>query len=197
MIILVDPVYNPQFQTNITSATKLSPGITVAKFLGAYGDRTPFNHVTSESERHQIARHLYLQAEAMRIINGNTKNFNDIRLIVSESICELKSVDEGDETMQKKADGRLVYYQVVDQNGKINLEQTFDVAEYWKDYIKYKKLTLDYDNYNPDGSITAQIGLEFPTTPESFDINFSGDVETYFNNTLQSKDELIEIKESD
>jgi hypothetical protein len=99
--------------------------------------------------------------------------------------------------MQKKADGRLVYYQVIDQEGKISLEKTFDVAEYLKDYIKFKTLYLDYDNYNPDGSITAQIGIEFPTTPETFDINFKGDVETYFNNHLQSKNELVEIKESD
>lgn len=197
MIVLVDPVYNPEFQTNITSLTKLAPGITVAKFLGAYGDRTPFNHVTSESKRKTIARNLYLQAEAMRIINGNIENFNDIRLIVSEGVYDLKDIDDGDEVMEKKSDGRLVYYQVIGQDGKINLEQTFDVAEYWKDYINFGKLYLDYDNYNPDGSITAQIGLEFPQAPTSFDISFSGDVGTYFNNELMSSDELIEIKESD
>jgi hypothetical protein len=77
------------------------------------------------------------------------------------------------------------------------LEKTFDVAEYLKDYIKFKALYLDYDNYNPDGSLTAQIGIEFPTTPESFDILFDGKVETYFNNHLQSKNELVEIEESD
>ena len=99
--------------------------------------------------------------------------------------------------VQKKSDGRLVYYQVIDQEGKISLEKTFDVAEYLKDYIRFKKLYLDYDQYNPDGSLTAQIGIEFPTTPESFDIRFDGDVETYFNNTLMSGNELVEIKESD
>ena len=133
----------------------------------------------------------------MRIINGNTENFNDVRLIVSEGIYDLKEIDDGNEIMEKKSDGRLVYYQVIGQDGEINLEQTFDVAEYWKDYIKFGKLYLDYDIYNPDGSLTAQIGLEFPKTPDSFDIEFSGDVATYFNNELMSSDELIEIKESD
>ena len=197
MIVLVDPVYNPNNQGQITSATKLGPGVTIAKFLGAYGDKTPFNHVVTNTARQQIARHLYLQAEAMRVINGNTVNFNDVRMVVSEGLYKLREVDEGNEIMQKKADGRLVYYQVIDQEGKISLEKTFDVAEYLKDYIKFKALYLDYDNYNPDGSLTAQIGIEFPTTPESFDINFKGDVETYFNNHLQSKNELVEIKESD
>ena len=69
MIILADPVYNPDLQSEINSATKLAPGITIAKFLGAYGDRTPFNHVVSKGSRLQIARNLYLQAEAMRIIS--------------------------------------------------------------------------------------------------------------------------------
>lgn len=197
MIVLVDPVYNPEFRSEITSATKLAPGVTIAKFLGAYGDRTSFNHVASKSSRLQIARNLYMQAEAMRIINGNTENFNDVRLIVSEGIFDLKTGDLGDAVMKKKGDGSLVYYQVVDREGKIDLEKTFDVAEYWKDYINFGTLYLDYDIYNVDGSLTAQIGLEFPNIPATFDVNFDRNVETYFNNELMSADELIEIKEKD
>lgn len=197
MIVLVDPVYNPESQGSITAATKLGPGITIARFLGAYGDRTPFNHVVTNTARKQIARHLYLQSEAIRIINGNTRNFNDVRLIVSEGLYKLRETDANDDIMKKKSDGRLVYYQVIDQEGKINLEKTFDVAEYWKDYIKFGTLYLDYDNYNPDGSLTASIGLEFPTTPATFDISFAGDVKTYFNNELMSANELVEIEESD
>jgi hypothetical protein len=197
MIVLVDPVYNPEFRSEITSATKLAPGVTIAKFLGAYGDRTSFNHVASKSSRLQIARNLYMQAEAMRIINGNTENFNDVRLIVSEGIFDLKTGDLGDAVMKKKGNGSLVYYQVVDREGKIDLEKTFDVAEYWKDYINFGTLYLDYDIYNVDGSLTAQIGLEFPNIPATFDVNFDRNVETYFNNELMSADELIEIKEKD
>ena len=195
MIILVDPTYNPELQSEITSATTLAPGITMSKFLGAYGDRTPFNHVATISERKQIARNLYLQAEAMRTINGNTTHFDDVRLIVSEGIYDLQTPDLNDETMSKKSDGRLVYYQVIGQDGKIDFEKTFDVAEYWKDYINFSALYLDYDNYNPDESLTGQIGLEFPTVPSSFDVSFSKKVETYFNNSLMSSDELIEIRE--
>ena len=197
MIVLVDPVYNPEFQSSINSATRLAPGVTIAKFLGAYGDRTSFNHVESESTRKQIARNLYLQSEAMRIINGNTKNFSKVRLIVSEGLYDLKSADAGNDTMTKKSDGRLVYYQVIDREGKIDLEKTFDVAEYWKDYINFDTLYLDYDTYNPDKTLTGQIGLEFPTVPSSFDITFKNNVDTYFNNELTSKNELVEIKERD
>ena len=50
-ILVVDPVYNPNLVATITSATKLGPGITIAKFLGAYGNRTSFNHVGTKKER--------------------------------------------------------------------------------------------------------------------------------------------------
>ena len=193
MIILVDPVYNPNLQSSISSITKLAPGVTIAKFLGAYGNRTSFDHVGTNAERSQVARNLYMQAEAIRTINGNTTHFNDVRLIVSEGLYREGPLEtlSGDTT--KKADGRLCYYQVVDREGNIDFEKTFDVAEYWKDNIDYATLTLDYDTYNPDGSLTAQIGLEFPTIPESFDVSFSNSLQTMFNNQTQSKNELVEI----
>jgi hypothetical protein len=193
MIILVDPVYNPNLQSSINSSTRLSPGVTIAKFLGAYGDRTSFDHIGSNAERSQIARNLYMQGEAIRTINGNTIHFNDIRLVVSEGLYRAGPSETLSADTTKKADGRLCYYQVIDREGNINFEKTFDVAEYWKDNIDYKTLTLDYDTYNPDGTLTAQIGLEFPTIPESFDVSFSNSLQTMFNNQTQSKNELVEI----
>lgn len=193
MIILVDPVFNPNFQTAISSTTKLAPGVTIAKFLGAYGDRTSFDHISTNAERFQVARNLYLHAEAIRTINGNTTHFNDVRLIVSEGLYREGSLETLDDVTEKKADGRLCYYQVIDRDGNIDFEKTFDVAEFWKDNINYEELTLDYDVYNPDGSLTAQIGLEFQTVPESFDVRFNNKLQTKFNNQTQSKNELVEI----
>lgn len=193
MIILVDPVFNPNFQSSIGTETKLGPGISIAKFLGAYGDRTSFDHISTASQRKQVARNLYLHAEAMRLINGNTTHFNDVRLVVSEGLYREGSLETLDSVTEKKADGRLCYYQVIDREGKIDFEKTFDVAEFWKDNIDYAELTLDYDTYNPDGSLTGQIGLEFPTIPESFDVRFDNKLQTKFNNQLQSRNELVEI----
>lgn len=193
MIILVDPVFNPNFQTAISSTTKLAPGVTIAKFLGAYGDRTSFDHISTNAGRFQVARNLYLHAEAIRTINGNTTHFNDVRLIVSEGLYREGSLETLDSVTEKKADGRLCYYQVIDRDGNIDFEKTFDVAEFWKDNINYEELTLDYDVYNPDGSLTAQIGLEFPTVSESFDVSFNNKLQTKFNNQLQSRNELVEI----
>ena len=195
MIIVVDPVFNPNKQSSISASTKLGPGVTIAKFLGAYGDRTAFNHVGSNDDRKQIARQLYLQAEMMRVIQGNIELFNDVRLIVSEGIYREGPTETLAGDTSKKNKGELVYYQVIDKNGTIDFEKSFDIAEYWKDYTNFDELRLDYDTYNPDGSLTVSIGVLMPTVDEGFNVNFKNDVKTFFTNSLQSADELVEIKE--
>ena len=193
MIIVVDPVFNPNKQSSISASTKLGPGVTVAKFLGAYGDRTAFNHVGSNDDRKQIARQLYLQAEMMRVIQGNIELFNDVRLIVSEGIYREGPTETLAGDTSKKNKGELVYYQVIDKNGKLDFEKSFDIAEYWKDYTNFDELRLDYDTYNPDGSLTVSIGVLMPTVDEGFNVNFKNDVKTFFNNSLQSADELVAV----
>ena len=135
MRIQPDPQYNPDTQLPISSETRLGRGITLAKFLGAYGDKTSFRHIIFEDARRQIARNLTLHARAMDMINGNTDRFNDVRVIVSEGIYNRKPIDSGNKVMEQKAIGNLVYYQVIGTDGEIDFEKTFDVAEYWKDHM--------------------------------------------------------------
>lgn len=196
MIILPDPLYNPNFLdgNQISSRTKLAPGVTIAKYLGAYGDKTPFSHVGPASERKQIARNLYLHAEMYRTINGNTDLFNNVRLIVSEGIYKGGPLETVGGDNLKKEDGRVVAYQVIDREGNIDHSATFDIAEYWKDYCFYEKITLDYDIYNPDGSLTSQIVVEMPEVTESFDLNFGFSISTNYNGKQLSGGELIEVK---
>ena len=188
MRIQPDPQYNPDTQLPISSETRLGRGITLAKFLGAYGDKTSFRHIIFEDARRQIARNLTLHARAIDMINGNTDRFNDVRVIVSEGIYNIKPIE--------KAIGNLVYYQVIGTDGEIDFEKTFDVAEYWKDHMFFEEMYLDYDTYNVDGSLSAQVGLLMPNVPASFEVRnkeFKKDLFTVFNNHIQSKKELIEI----
>jgi len=193
---LPDPLYNPENQESITSKTEIAPGITIAKFLGAYGDRTSFNHIEFEEQRRDISRNLVAQAESIRRITNNS-NFDDIRLIVSEGLYRPLVIEFPlTDALKKKRLGQLIYYQVIDKFGQIDLKRTFDVAEFLKDNAKYNKLILDYDTYDPDGKLTAQIGIEYSQIPITFTIdNASFDIETVFNNQLMSKNELIEILE--
>ena len=197
--ILIDPIYNPQFQVDINSNTKLASGITMAKFLGAYGDRTSFNHESFNFVRRQIARNLVLHAMAMKTITENPIHFNDVRLIVSEGVLDTTEPTYrfADDISLQKSKGELIYYQVIGQNGLIDFEKTFEVAEYWKDFVQFEKIILDYDEYNTDESLTASIGLLMPSIPEDFDVQFKKEVETQFNNHIQSKGELIEILPKD
>ena len=197
--ILIDPIYNPQFQVDINSNTKLASGITMAKFLGAYGDRTSFNHESFNFVRRQIARNLVLHAMAMKTITENPIHFNDVRLIVSEGVLDTTEPTYrfADDISEQKSKGELIYYQVIGQNGQIDFEKTFEVAEYWKDFVQFEKIILDYDEYNTDESLTASIGLLMPSIPEDFDVQFKKEVETQFNNHIQSKGELIEILPKD
>ena len=197
MNVLPDPKYNPDLHGFVTSKTRLERGITMAKFLGSYGDKTSLNHITNESVRKQIARNLTLHARAINMVNGNTNRFDDVKIIVSEGIYNRQALsDFGSIEMIQKAFGELVYYQVIDTDGKIDFEKTFDVAEYWKDHIKFEELILDYDEYNPDRSLTGQIGLLMPIVPTSYDIidsKFRQKIKTVFNNNIFTKNELTEI----
>lgn len=197
--ILIDPIYNPQFQVDINSNTKLASGITMAKFLGAYGDRTSFNHESFNFVRRQIARNLVLHAMAMKTITENPIHFNDVRLIVSEGVLDTTEPTYrfADDISLQKSKGELIYYQVIGQDGLIDFEKTFEVAEYWKDFVQFEKIILDYDEYNTDESLTASIGLLMPSIPEDFNVQFKKEVETQFNNHIQSKGELIEILPKD
>ena len=100
--------------------------------------------------------------------------------------------------MQAKASGQLVYYQVINADGNIDFEKTFDVAVFWKDNLNFQEMYLDYDEYNPNGNLSAQIGILMPQVPENYEIKdnrFKRSLFTVYNNKIQTKRELIEILE--
>ena len=193
--LIVEPRFNPNLKKTITSETKLAPGITIAKFLGAYSDRTSFDHITNSPERLEIARQLVVQAQAMRSV-VDCGLFDDIRLIVSEGLYRIKEDETlfDDENIYNKTVGNLVYYQVIDSKGQIDYERTYDVAAYLSDYALFDELILDYDEYNPDGTLSAQIGLLVKNVGEKFTRTFDFTLKTVYNNHLQSRGELVEIK---
>ena len=192
MIIIPDQKYNPNFVDTVTSETKLAPGVSLSKFLGTKGNSTSLE-TSNVSDRKQLLRNLYLHAELFRMINGNTDFFKDVRLIVSEGVYRGGPLETVAGENLAKQEGRLVVYKVVDETGTIDFERTFDLAEYWKDYANYEKLSLEYDVWSPDGSLNAQVAIEVPKVAESFDVNFGMNVETRYNGQLLAKNELIEV----
>lgn len=92
-----------------------------------------------------------------------------------------------------RRDGRAIGYQLIDKQGKTDPRKSFDLALFWKDYIDYDKLSLDFDTFDPNGDLTTTIFLQIPQVPTSWEVKYKYDLETTYNGELQAKNELLEI----
>ena len=195
MIYLPDPQYNPEYQTEITARTKLAPGITIAKFLAGYGDQYNLNHVPNYTDRLRLAKQWYLQAQAMLFVDTDHGYFEDLRLIVVEGFYKPgpSEILANGSIISLMTQGRAVVYELINNNGNIAVENTFDLAVALKENTRFEKLILDYDTYDPSGELNAQIILIMPDVGTTWDITFNQKLETRYNNFVQGTGELIEI----
>jgi len=195
-IFTPNPLYNPELQEELNGRTKLAQGITVSKFTGGYGDQFTLDHITDRNIKLPIIKQLAMHASAMRVIADDEGQFADLRLVVAEGWYRAGPNEELDPLSINylMTQGQAVVYELIDENGEINLEKTFDLAVYWKDNIKFDQLILDYDIYEPDGSLNAQIILVMPEISPPWNVTYGMKVETRFNNYVQGS-ELIEVKE--
>jgi hypothetical protein len=189
------PKYNPSTRDDVDSRFEISQGITIAKFLGGYGDSINFDHVATREDRIKIARNLYLHGQLMKSIMIDADEYDEYRLIVAEGIYKAGKGESitADGINDLKSDGRCVVYEVINRQGVIDKKKTFDLAVWLKDSLQYDKLILSYDTYNPDASLTAQIIIMMPEMPANYTASFKNDIETRFNNFVQSTNELIEV----
>ena len=196
MIYTPNPIYNPEFQEEINGRTKLAPGITLSKFMGGYGDQFTLNHIADRNEKLKIAKQLYMQAQAMRTVATDEGQFADLRLIVAEGMYRTGPNEVLNPTSinYKMSKGMAVVYELIDENGDISLGKTFDLAVFWKNNLQFDKMILDYDTYEPDGSLNAQIILIMPQITPPWEVRYKNEIETRFNNYVQSTNELIEVK---
>ena len=196
-----DHKYNVLFQSDITSRTRLADGISMAKFLGSYADPVTMNSVNDKEDRFNLAKQYMLHAEAMKTINEatGTKEFANFRLEVLEGFYvpeATETLDTTDGVNHFKTNGQTVVYHLINNEGDIATQKTFDLAMYWKDHLNFEKLTIDYDTYNPDGTLHACIILKMPKIVAPWTVTYENVIETRFNNTVQTTNELMEILDS-
>ena len=189
------PKYKPDNLGELDSRSQISQGISIAKFLGGYGDSITFDHVTTNADKLEIARNLYLHALAMKSILYNSSEYANHRLIVVEGLYKKHSgetLTEGG-INDLKSKGRAVVYELRNNKGVIDNKKTFDLATWWKDSLQFEKMILSYDTFDPNAGLIAQIILVMPELPSSYQVTYTNNIETQFNNFVQSTNELMEI----
>ena len=194
---LPEPNFNPVFADEITSRTRLAPGITMATFLGGSGDPVTLTHILDDNVRLKLAKQYTLHARVLRSVNSFSaiKEFKDFRLQVAEGLYraeEGEELDVSDGINFLMSRGRAVVYELINMKGEIAIAKTFDLAVYLKDTLNFEKLILDYDNYNPDGSLNAQIIIIMPEITPPWTVTYKNEVETRYNNFSQVTNELME-----
>ena len=199
--LIPNQLYNPELQFakygEINSKTKLAKGTPLAKFLGGYGDPITLDHVTDDIERLKIARNLYVHAEFMLSIQEHLEKTNRHRLVVTEGLYKKQEGEtlDPDSLNFLATRGQVVVYEIRNRGGNIDIDKTFDIATHCKDYLNFDKLILDYDSYNPDNSLNAQIIIQMPPVNADWRMRYRNIIETRYNNYTQTNGELTEIIE--
>jgi hypothetical protein len=191
--LIPDPQYIITDSSIILPSTKLSDKISLAKFLSGRGNKVTMNHMTDNSQKVIAARNLQQQTLAIEAFNNNLQ-FINYRLVVIEGLYKAGPGESLDELSTLSTTGQTAVYQLINDKGRSDLSKTFELAEYWKNSLRYDKLILDYDNYNVDGNLSAQVVLVMPNIDETYEAEYKGDIETRYNNNVQSKSDLVEIK---
>ena len=187
-----NPLFNPDFQPTITPRTKLGVGISMAKFLSGNDRQQSVNHLSAIDMR-RLAKQYSMHAKAMSFIQNSPK-FSRVRLVVAEGYYRQLTGEnlDVDSINYYLSTGQAVIYDVINMEGEIDHEMTFDVAEAMVNNIEFYKLVLSYDTYNPDNSLTSQICLIMPRIVDPWTVTYKNNYETRFNNVVQGTNELIE-----
>ena len=190
MKYLPDPKYNPIYAKELTTQTVLQKGITIGNFLVNTGLPIDYDNIVSYTRKLTIAKNLYLQGEFLRV----ARKYGKFRVVVSEGLYKpapRETVTSGGVNDYRQT-GRAIVYEIYDQYGDLAVNSTFDMVNYLRTASRYDKLILAYDTFTGN-SLHASIIAVMPTISDSWDVKFKYDLETQFNNKIQSSNEIVEI----
>jgi len=190
MKYLPDPKYNPIYAKELNTQTVLQKGITIGNFLVNTGLPIDYDNLLY-SRKLFIAKNLYLQGEFLRV----ARKYGKFRVIVSEGLYKPapKETVTSNGINDYRQTGRAIVYEIYDQYGDLAVDSTFDMVNYLRTSTRYDKLILAYDTFTGN-SLHASIIAVMPTISDSWDVTFKYNLETQFNNRIQSSNEIIEIR---
>ena len=200
-----------KFKNNIlgtvTTNTLINHDTSIGRFIGV-DDHGKFDSL-SNTDKVQLAKNYFVMSEMMKVVsnsNHTPTEFETYSLDVVEGYYAPETYGIGppgklqeekltaNSILDLRNKGRALVFELRDQKGKIDLEATFALAIAWSEVGYFDKLSLDYDSYDPSGELNAQLILEIPNITSFTDIRFKRNVQTLYNNTVQSNDALVEIK---
>ena len=191
----------------VNTNTIINHDTSIGKFIGT-DDHGKFNALPN-ADKSQLAKNYFIMSEMMKVVsnsNHTPTEFESYSLEVVEGYYAPETYGIGapgklqeekltaNSILDLRNKGRALVFELRDQKGKIDLEATFALAIAWSEVGYFDKLSLDYDSYDPSGELNAQLILEIPNITSFTDIRFKRNVQTLYNNTVQSNDALVEIK---
>lgn len=194
MPYLPDFWMTPDNDLEIGPYTPVSHGVKLSRFAKS----VDLNSMTL-ADKKQICRNLLPNAEIVRHIGLDTELFRNCSLEVVEGIYAAGPTETitPNSLNDLKSKGRAIAYRV-NWSGRPSVEKTYEFASWVNTYVKhFGKLYLDYDQYDPDGTLSCQVIIEMPHMPEDYNPQFNREIVTTFNNSIQSSSELIQFSLDD
>ena len=163
----------------INPKTLVALGIPISTFLSGVGGTTNIGHLATFDERSTLMRQLVLQAEVIKFCKNNEEKFEDFRLVVAEGVYRPAELEvlEKDSIPDLRRTGRAIVYELFDDDGEMDIENSFEFAEALSDGLfGYDKIQLDYDKIDPEkDGVHVQITVVMPEVDEEFDIVGGGE----------------------
>ena len=191
---------------NVNTNTIINHDFSIGKFIGI-NDHGKFNTLSNDVKQ-QIAKNYFIMSELMKTVsnsNHTPTDFESYSLEVVEGYYAPETYGVGapgklqeekltaDSILDLRNKGRAIVFELRNQKGQIDLEKTFDLALAWVEVGYFDNLILDYDSYDPSGELNAQIIIAIPEITNFTNIKFERQVQTLYNNNVQSNDALVEV----
>ena len=203
--LLPDPRYKFDISSPraVTGSTRLSPNVTLAKFMGSPGNPLSIDILTRRSQQEKILRNLLPHALIIEAIESNDE-FSNYNLLISEGLkiplwVEYSKYRNKNSTVNAgyfnrwKSEGRGAVYQLVDQSGRVAWDKTFDLAVWMRDNVIYDLIEIDYDTFALGESESIQICVKTPAVSQTLTCQPLYNLSTRYNGKQQSADSLIKL----
>jgi len=169
-----DLVPNPRFyyytngQYDISTRTRLSSHVSMGRMMGTEGDPSSMENISLRSARISLAKLLTKHAYIYDLVRDQSQ-FDRVGLQVVESFhTNTKDLTNQFNLGPLKASGEVVVYRMIDDRGQMDLSKTFDLACFLYHFAPCQRVWLDYDTYNPNDTVAAQVMVQVsPSTDDT------------------------------